>query len=273
MIFLEQTVNQILLEEGQVIVTLDDLQITWEDLERLFIGIYEQAKQYISIYDWTTDSMSLIPSERDYAHIRHLTYNAYFQRIMPDVPGEYYEYNPYTKNASSMINTTFQAEVAKYPTLERLDYSIPLNLVAERKQIFVLPCAFYPEDFSFADFEAFEDRKNPNRIIFESDNGVGQFDTRKLRGELIMDKDFKGTLRIKSKYMGIKELDNSCELFYNWFKGALFCYIGAQKKQMDLTGVGLPFNIDADGMLERGRELIAYVNNELKVKKQHWSNF
>ena len=33
-------------------------------------------------------------------------------------------------------------------------------------------------------------------------------------------------------------------------------YIGAMKKQMDLTGVGLPFDINADGLLERGRILM-----------------
>ena len=48
MIYLEQIVNQILREEGQVIVTLEDLQITWEDLESLFIGIFEQASQYMT---------------------------------------------------------------------------------------------------------------------------------------------------------------------------------------------------------------------------------
>jgi len=272
MIFLEQTVNQILREEGQVIVTLEDLQITWEDIQSLFIGVYEQAKQYISIYDWVTDSLSLAPSQRDYAHIRHLTYNVYFQRLMPDVPDSYYEYNPYTKNASSLINTTFAGEVAKYPTLAQLDYELPLNLTKETRQIFTLPCSFYPEDFSFGDFIAFEDRKDKNKIILESDNGVGHFDMKRLQGVLMMDKDFKGTLKVKSKYVGIKELDLSCELFYVWFKAALMSYLGAMKKQMDLTGVGLPFDINGDQLLERGRQLMDSVQS-LKETKQHWSNF
>lgn len=272
MIFLEQTVNQILREEGQVIVTLEDLQIKWEDLESLFIGVFEQAKQYISIYDWVTDSLSLAPAQRDYAHIRHLTYNVYFQRLMPDVPDSYYEFNPYTKNASSLINTTFAGEVAKYPTLTHLDYELPIKLVKEQRQIFTLPCSFYPEDFSFGDFTAYEDRHDKNKILLESDNGVGHFDAKRLHGNLIMDKDFEGTLKIKSKYVGIKELDLSCELFYIWFKATVMQYIGAMKKQMDLSGVGLPFDINADGLLERGRVLMESVE-KLKETKQHWSNF
>ena len=51
MIFLEQAVNQILMEEGQIVVRLEDLQITWEDLENLFVGVYNQAKRYIVMYD------------------------------------------------------------------------------------------------------------------------------------------------------------------------------------------------------------------------------
>ena len=272
MIFLEQTVNQILREEGQVIVTLDDLNITWEDVESLFIGIYEQSKQYISIYDWVTDDLSLSPTQKDYAHIRHLTYNVYFQRMMPDVPKDYYEFNPYTKNASSMINTTFAGEVSKYPTLERLEYTQKLKIQKDKEVYFALPCSFYPKDFSFDDMDAFIDKKDSNKLILQGTKGVGQFNLKTLQGFIAMEEEYSGTLKVTSKYVGIKELDLSCELFYIWFKAALMQYIGAMKKQMDLTGVGLPFDINADGLLERGRQLMDKVE-ELKGTKQHWSNF
>lgn len=272
MIFLEQTVNQILREEGQVIVTLEDLQITWEDIEELFIGVYEQSKQYISIYDWVRDGLSMEPDKRDYSHIRHFTYNAYYQRMMPDLPGNFWEFNPYTKNASSMINSTFALEVGKYPTVEQLEYELPLVLTADKKQVFKLPCSFRPQDFHFNDMIVFPDKKDKEKLIIEGDNGVGSFNTRTLTGFIIMDKDYKGVLKVLSKYVGIKELDLSCELFYIWFKAALMQYIGAQKKQLDLTGVGLPFDINADGLLERGRQLMDRVE-DLKGTKQHWSNF
>lgn len=272
MIFLEQTVNQILREEGQVIVTLEDLQITWEDVEALFVGIYEQSKQYISIYDWITDTVGYSPEQKDWAHVRHISYNAAFQRLMPDVPDNMWEYNPYTKNASSLVNTNFALEVSKYPTLEQLDYELYLNLKENKRQIFTLPCSFHPEDFSFGDMIAIPDRKDHNKLILQGDHGVGMFDTRRLQGYIVMDQDFKGYLKVKSKYVGIKELDLSCEMFYIWFKAALMQYLGAMKKQMDLTGVGLPFDMNADGLLERGRQLMDRVE-DLKVKKQHWSNF
>ena len=66
MIFLEQTVNQILREEGQVIVSLEDLNISWEDVESLFIGVFEQAKQYISVYDWITDNINSTPTQKEW---------------------------------------------------------------------------------------------------------------------------------------------------------------------------------------------------------------
>ena len=192
--------------------------------------------------------------------------------MMPDLPSYTWEYNPYTKKASSMVNTTFGIEVGKYPTLEQLEYSVNLNLKENRKQVFMLPCSFRSKDFSFADMIAFPDHKNPRSLIFEGKNGVGRFDIDKLTGYIIMDKDYSGTLSVTSKYVGIKELDLSCELFYIWFKAAVMQYIKKKKKQLDLTGVGLPFDINADGLLERGRQLMDKVE-ELKVKKQHWSNF
>lgn len=273
MIFLEQAVNQILQEEGQVIVSLEDLNLSWERIEALFIGVFEQAKQYISIYDWVNDYVSLSPTEREqYSHVRHITYQAYYQRFMPDLPPNYWEFNPYTKNISSLMNMPVNIEAGKYPTLTNLTYEIKLNVTKEQPCYFILPCTFRPHDFKFADFEVLKDNKNENNLILESINGVGQFDTKTLTGKLVMDKDYSDTLSVTSKYVGIKELDLTCELFYIWFKAALLQLIGAMKKQIDLTSVGLPFDFNADGLLERGRQLMDRVE-ELKGTKQHWSNF
>lgn len=273
MIFLEQIVKQCLMEEGQVIVTLEDLQISWEDLERLFIGVYEQAKDYILISDWVRDSINPDPTKKDWTHIKHLTINTgIMPRIMPDIPNNMYEFNPWTHEASALMNTNFTAEVGLHPTLDYLDYSKKLSLTANKKSRFTLPCDFDISSFKFENFTAFEDSTDSTRIILESNNGVGNFNTKTLIGEIIMDIDYTGNLEITSKYMGIKELDLVEELFYTWFKGALLCYIGAMKKQFDLSSVGLPFDINADNLLERGRMLLDKVE-DLKGTKQHWSEF
>ncbi len=275
MIFLEQTVNQILREEGQLIVSLEDLQITWEMLQDVFIGTYEQAKQYISIYDWTTDTLSTTPqTKNDWAHVRHITYNAYnnMQRFMPDVPGQYWEFNPYTKNANSLMNANFSFEVSKYPSLEPLDVCVSLNCKKERKQPFLLPCTFEPDTFIFGDMTAYQNYKKEDEIVFEGNNSVGSFNTKTLSGYIITDADYSGTLQITSKYLGIKELDLSCELFYLWFKGHVMSLLGSMKKQIDLQGVGLPFDLNSDLLLERGRQILDMVEG-LKGTKSHWSNF
>lgn len=273
MLFLEQAVNQILREEGQTIISLQDLQISWQALEDLFVGVYEQAKGYISIYDWVDDYISLSPQEKQqYSHLRHVTYQTYFQRFMPDLPHSHWEFNPYTKNMSSLMNMPVQLEAGKYPTLKHLQYETSIQLKKEVPCHFTLPCSFYPSNFTFYNFQAFPDRKNENILILESDNGVGQFNTDSLTGKIIMDQDYTGLLTVTSKYLGLQEIDMTCDLFYTWFKAALMQYIGAMKKQMDLTGVGIPFDINADGLLERGRQLMDRVE-ELKGTKQHWSNF
>lgn len=275
MIFLEQTVNQILREEGQVIVTLEDLQISWEDLEELFIGVYEQSKQYISIYDWTSQTVGPNPQKNeDWAHIRHLSINAMngMQRFMPDFPGGYWEFNPYTKDTRSLANINYAIEAGMYPTLENLEFEKEFTFYKDIKQSFKLPCTFIPETFVLDDISVYGDRKHPDRLVFEGNNAVGDFNTRTLNGHIIFDKNYKGKMKLTSRYKGIKELDLSCELFYVWFKGALLSYIGAQKKQIDMSGIGLPFDINADGLLERGRQFLDKVE-DLKGTKSHWSNF
>ena len=72
--------------------------------------------------------------------------------------------------------------------------------------------------------------------------------------------------------VAIKELDLTCELFYNWFKANVLTTIGAVKKQLDVQGVNLPFDINQDELLSRGREIMQKVE-QLKADKMHWSNF
>jgi hypothetical protein len=279
MIFLEQTVNQILQEEGQVIISLDDLMITWDMLESLFIGTYEQAKGYISIYDWTTSVINTDPKKHtDWTHIRHMTYNAYnnMQRFMPDVPGNLWEFNPYTQNASALMSTNFSLEVGKYPTLEQLDYSIPIKGKAGRKCVFRLPCMFDLDSFELLDLVATETTGKHScgiqEVTIKGNSGTGQFDTDTFTGHIVFKEDVDTMLKITSKYVGIKELDLTCELFYIWFKANVLTLIGSMKRQVDLQGVQLPFDINQDDLLNRGRELMGKVE-ELKINKSHWSNF
>jgi len=272
MIFLEQIVNQILREEGQVIVTFEDLNISWEQIEGLFIGVYEQCKQYIVNYKWINDSISLEPQERpQYSHIKHITYPTYFQRLMPDLPPKYWEFNPYTHEMSGLMNMNVNLEAGVYPTLGNLDYSIPISITKDIKKSFILPCTFEPETFKFSDYEAFYDR-DKDIIIFESNTGAGKFNNKTLTGYLYSDKDVKDTLTVTSKYVALDGVDLSDEIFYIWFKGVLMQYIGSMKKQLDLANIGLPFDINADGLLERGRQLLDRVE-ELKGTKSHWSDF
>lgn len=276
MIFLEQTVNQILREEGQLVVSPEDLGITWETFQDVFVATFEQAKGYITIYDWVNDSLSIDPKERaQYSHIKHINYNPLlgFQRIMPDVPHNYWEYNPYTNNASAIMNANFSLDVQKFATIDYIDYTIQLDCKKERKTPFILPCSFEEDTFSFKDMVAYPDYRDKKKVIIEGDNGVGTFDSKKLMGHIILDEDYSGTLKVTSKYLGIKELDlNNAEIFYVWFKANILCMLGAMKETVDLQGIGLPFNINADTLLARGRQLLDHVET-LKGTKSHWSNF
>jgi hypothetical protein len=279
MIFLEQTVYQILQEEGQLVITLDDLGISWQHLENLFIGTYEQSKGYLSIYDWENKRLGNTPQRMDdWAHIRHLTYNTSYnmQKVMPDIASKFYEFNPYTKNASSLMHANFSVDAAKYPTLEQLEYNTMLKGKAGRKVAFHLPCLFDVDDFNLLDMKAIETTGHHNclkeEITFSGESGEGQFDTETLTGFVKFKEDTTANLSVVSKHVGIRELDMTCELFYIWFKANLLTMIGSMKKQIDLQGVQLPFDLNGDDILARGRELANRVE-DLKATKMHWSNF
>lgn len=287
MIYLEECVNQVLLEEGQLIVSpLDDLGITWEQLEKLFIGTYNQAKGYVSIYDWQTQFVGIDgTTKNEWAYVRHITYNAYnhMQRFMPDVPGQYWEFNPYNKMLKSLFATDFSFEVGKYAYCGVLPYAMTLPAVTAGTQSkFVLPCQF-GKDFKIESNNN-DPTTNPNtnmQIIDETDESVtfsgslgnGTFDKKTLIGELTFANNAdRIDMMFTSKYAGIAELDLTCELFYIWFKANMLRMIGSMKNQIELQGVGLPFEISKDELLARGNELMQHVE-ELKVNKSHWSNF
>lgn len=306
MIFLEEIVNNSLQEEGQIVLSLSDLGITWSDLERLFLATYNESKGYLSVYDWQTSVINTNPHKmNDITHVRHITYNAYnnMQRFLPDVPGQYWEFNPYTKNISSLMSTNFSLEVGKYPTCAKLPFTLQLNNVKKGQKVnFSLPFAI-DTNLEISDNKSLEEIKvkgkevkyassedcknkfldnsrtcicNDSDSIYATEivgDATGSFDMDSLNGYLKFSKDYDSlTVTFNTKYVAIQELDLSCELFVTWFKAKLFTMIGAIKKQIDLQGIGLPFDFNQDELLGRGRELMAKLD-ELKTSKMHWSNF
>lgn len=306
MIFLEQTVNQILQEEGQMILSLSDLGITWPILERQFIGTFEQAKDYITIYDWVNEVIGIDGVKKpEWTNVRHITYNAYnnMQRFMPDVPGQYWEFNPYTKNMTSLMSTNFSLEVGKHPTCGKIEYCLEFNDLKQGQTYnFSLPFSFsnltikdMDENTNLAlTIKAYENENNSSntcsylertsncvcnnintsREVEITGNDInGTFSDQTLTGSFVPNKDYRYLLfTFTTQYAAIKELDLTCELFYNWFKGNTLTMIGSIKKQVDLQGIGLPFDFNSDDLLARGREIMTKVE-ELKGTKSHWSNF
>jgi len=302
MIFLEQITNQILREEGQVILALPDLGITWDTLEQLFIGVFEQSKAYLSVYDWERRHITDQKEKYDVAHIRHITYNTtnQMQRFMPDVPQQLWEFNPYTHNVSTLMNSNYSLEVIKYAQCKQLDYPIMLDQVgANANQRILLP--FTPTDNinvkadgtalnvdvtsatnteTDDDCNDYLDNSLPcpckggsnETILTYSGDMTGTFDSANYIMNVKFNNDYNIVdMNLKSKYVGIAELNMTCDLFYKWYKAALLTMIGSIKSQVNMGG-DMPFDFNQDTLLERGRQLFAELE-ELKAKKQHWSNF
>ena len=56
---------------------------------------------------------------------------------------------------STGLAMSVKAEVGMYPTLENIEYELPLKIEKDVKKTFMLPCSFEPETFKFGNFEAF----------------------------------------------------------------------------------------------------------------------
>lgn len=287
MIFLEEATNQALAEEGQVIITLEDLGITWSQLERLFVGTYNQAKIYVPIYK--QEVMTLSPYGQkvpNIANIRHIVYNSYqnMQRFMPDISQEQWEFNPYLHELKTLVSTSFNIEYATYSYCGSIPYSITLTDVKKDKVYpFKLPCQFLNDTFKITngksdiiaseEVEEIIDDQTVKMVDLTGDFGEGKIDITNLEGYVILNEDTDLlTLSLDSKYSGILELDLTCELFYVWYKANLLSLIGGMKEQIDLQGVGLPFDINKDTLLTRARELSNNVE-QLKGTKSYWSGW
>jgi hypothetical protein len=277
MIFLEEATHQALAEEGQTIITLSDLEISWEMINSLFFNTYNQAKQYVPIYKWTT--RQLTPHaivDEDIINIKHITYNAYqnMQRFMPDIEQQTWEFNPYTKEIKGLVSTSYSLEYNTYSYCGQLPYAATLrNLKQGRKYAFYLPCMFSSSDFTITgqglELEAGEPDED-GVIALTGSLGSGTFDVNTLSGFIEPNINLDSIeLKLTSKYYGILELDMTCELFFTWYKANLLALIASMKEQIDLQGVGLPFDINKDGLVARARQLRDEVENA-KINKAHW---
>ena len=286
MIFLEEITNQALMEEGQIILSLTDYDLTWQKLERLFVGTFNQAKDYLLIFDWTTQNLSpnaiKVPN---LVHVKNIVYNSYqkMQRFMPTIEQQLWEFNPYTKDLKALVSTSFGLEYSKHATCDYLPYSITLSDVkADTAYPFALPCSFRAGTFTITTTDNQDVIDTVEEKTDESDNvfleisgtmGEGQIDPKTLDGYITPVKDYTQiTLELTSKYKGLLELDMTEELFYNWYKANLLSLLGGIKDQIELPGVGLPFDLTRDTLSQKAGSLMATVN-DLKVTKSHWSNF
>ena len=279
MIFLEEIVNQVLREEGQIVASLDDYGITWRDLESLLKSTVDQAKDYVPIYDW--EQLELRPQPKyvpDIVNVKHIMYNAYpnMQKIMPDIQRVLWEFNPYTKQLRALAASNYSLEVSKYAYCDYIEYEASLkDLVKNKLYAFALPGTFDPTTFKISgdSSDMIVSSEDEDVIKFKGELGEGVFSIKRLQGSFILNEDNKSLkLNMVSQYKGVMSLDMTCELFYTWFKVNLLGMIGGVKEQINLDGIGLPFTINSDGLLARSREL-AQKLDDLKVTKMRWSNF
>lgn len=280
MIYLDRLIRVVLLEEGQTLISLDDLGITQEDLEDLFEGVYEQARPYAQRYIRKTMRGSMSPITLPEAvAVKRVTYNVYegFTRPVPDVPDNMWDFDPHTKQFRSFASTSYVVEYLTYPKCDYLEISEVLTQ-KNGKIFFNLPCDYNPESLVLTQGNlkaTCEKSSIAGEYNLRGDLGTGLISKRRELAISLSDvaKEELISLSYRTKYKAIEEWDMKVEVFVVWFKAALLSLIGSIKEQAgNIDPAALPFDVNRDTLLGRARELWAKVD-ELKINKSAWYEF
>lgn len=288
MLFLDKCVKTALLEEGQVLVSLEDLGISDDNLNTLFEGIYEQARPYIQRYIKKSISASTSPLYLpDAVSIKRVCYDTFmnqYNRIVPDIPQSNWDFNPHTRMFTTFAAMSYIVEYLTYPKCGNLEYTDTFLLNLSGTGGIKLPCKFMDGTFELhygddiykinaEDEEYYYLLINPET---ENEKEIGKIDKKNLNLQVslkIKDSLQGVTFSFTTANYAIEEWDMKCELFITWFKAALLSMIGAIKEQVgNIDTASMPFDVNRDTLLARARELYTKVD-ELKVTKSNWWEF
>lgn len=289
MLFLDKCVKTILLEEGQVLVSLDDLGISEDDLNQLFEGIYEQARTYIQKYVKKSISASTSPLYLpDAVSIKRMVYNTFmndYDRISSDIPQKNWDFNPHDRTLTTFVAMSYIVEYLAYPKCGNLDFSDSFELV-NGKGTYKLPCKPNRESFKLIyggkEYSVTSADDCGCNYYFEVEQEDGEFlqiaeynlQKQLLKVDITPEQDANYMmLTFKTLNYAIEEWDMKAEIFMVWFKAALLSMIGAIKEQAgNIDSASMPFDVNRDGLLGRARELYAKLD-ELKQSKSCWWEF
>lgn len=285
MLFLDKCVKTVLLEEGQLLVSLEDLGISDDDLNTLFEGIYEQARTYVQSYVKKTVKAStsplVLPEAVSIKRVCYDTYMNQYNRVTPDIPQSNWDFNPHTRTFTTFASMSYIVEYLCYPKCGNLEVSDAIQLNMSGKATVKLPCKVTPDTFVLQyNGKAYnitgEDETQYN-IMKKNDSAgdviVATINKKTLNLSVSLDVENNVTSALYSfttANYAIEEWDMKCELFMVWFKAALLSMIGAIKEQAgNIDTASMPFDINRDTLLTRARELYAKLD-ELKVSKSNW---
>lgn len=288
MLFLDKCVKTALLEEGQVLVSLEDLGIAREDLNDLFESIYEQARPYIQRYIRKSITASTSPLKiPDAVSIKRVTLDSYmnlYNRTLPDLKPDGWDFNPHTREFTTFASTPYIVEYLCYPECGNLNVTDAILVSEKGKAHIKLPCKPDTKTFvlTYGDttYKITEEDDNNFYFTYENEEGetitVGKLNKRTDKLDItvgyIHDEPAL-TYSFDTWNYAIEEWDMKVEIFMVWFKAALLSMIGAIKEQAgNIDTASMPFDINRDTLLSRARELYAKLD-ELKTTKLTWWEF
>ena len=289
MLFLDKCVRTILLEEGQILVSLEDLGISEDDLNQLFESVYEQARTYIQKYVKKSITASTSPVYLpDAVSIKRVVYNTFmndYDRVSSDIPQKNWDFDPHSRNLTTYVSMSYIVEYLSYPKCGNLDFTDAVELI-NGKGTAVLPCKPDRDSFKLIygedEYKITSISEDGCKYYFEKDLEDGEFlqvaeyDTCKKRLDIAIEpKEGINQINFSFKTLNyaIEEWDMKAEIFMVWFKAALLSMIGAIKEQAgNIDSASMPFDVNRDGILGRARELYAKLD-ELKQTKSCWWEF
>lgn len=284
MISLEQTTNNIIFTKGLFAVPLEAFQFNWDILNRIFVSTFYKYERFCPLTKTIqTNGGSPLKMPDDCIYPRAIGFgNA--SMIMPQtatVESNNWTYDRATKILSVFTNTnstsSFKVQyLARHPKVKE-------HTTIDDYEVFEDECHIEIQLTAVPDISTMSISKGSNTlevksrdrffIHFEGSLGEADLDLSSLKltikqtdisaGYILVDYD--------NKYESFNCITEDLDFFETWYAANLLSSLGNIKAVVKIDA--MPNDINADGLLSQGRDLMSIVIDWQKEKQYWWKGW
>lgn len=276
MLYLEQSVKNIVTGNGIFVIPLSAFSFNWDILNTMFISTLKKFEKWKPInkriYTTVNPSGIVLKDAIEVKNIAMMSGNMIPAQASPFQSDDFY-FDPVTKLLQSVGTSQFLVTYLGSYTLENQNITQTFTCYNNEKSITEYLTAV-PDistlTISYNDEEMAISLKDGDYVEYTSASAKASVCLDSLKFELQREQyNNEATINITytTKYKAIKELDQSDEFFETWFGSVLLSSLGSIKAITKFES--LPVDVTTDDMLAYGRTLKELVNT-YQVERSKW---